>query len=181
MIQLAGEEFAQAGGLVIDEVPAARQSKTRAGAQQVLAQIRQGCSPVAQRFPGAALQGDLQVIEALREVVEPAARMETLQARGGGEEFFAAICETKKEKLAQATCRAFDEFDTGENVLGDDFRGGAGSGRADVGDEITDSEVDFVADGGDNGNGRFEDGARDGFFVERPEIFQAAAAAGQKD
>ena len=49
--------------------------------------------------------------------------------------------------------------------------------RPDVGDQVGERDVDFVADGGDGRNPRRGDRPHDGFFVERPQVFQAAAAA----
>jgi hypothetical protein len=51
------------------------------------------------------------------------------------------------------------------------------SACAQIGREVGDCEINFVSDGGDNRNSRGGDGAGDDFFIERPEIFNAAAAA----
>ncbi len=59
----------------------------------------------------------------------------------------------------------------------DDLGRGRRSGRAHVRDEIGDREVGFVAHAGDHGNRRRGDGPRDDFFVERPQVFERAAAA----
>ena len=56
-----------------------------------------------------------------------------------------------------------------------------GVGGAEVGDEVCDGEVGFVADGGDDGDVRGGDGAGEGFVVEGPEVFGGAAAAGEDD
>src|SRR5882762_3395896 len=61
--------------------------------------------------------------------------------------------------------------------LNDELGGGGRRGSANVGDEIGDGEIGFVADAGDHGNFRSEDGARDDFFVEGPQILHGAAAA----
>ncbi len=55
--------------------------------------------------------------------------------------------------------------------------GGGRRGGAHVGGEIGDGEIGLVADAGDDGNGAGGNGARDGFFVESPEVFERAAAA----
>ena len=57
----------------------------------------------------------------------------------------------------------------------------AGGGGANVGGEVTQGDVDFVADGGDDGDSRGEDGPDDRFFVERPQVLDTAAAAGDDD
>src|SRR5215813_660817 len=63
--------------------------------------------------------------------------------------------------------------------LHDEFRGSGGSGRANVRDKIGDGEIGFVADTGDDGNFRIENGTSDDLFVEGPEILHRAAAAGE--
>ena len=45
-------------------------------------------------------------------------------------------------------------------------------GRAHVSGKIRDGEIDLMTDAGDHRNGRGDDGARQSFIVERPEIFQ---------
>ena len=50
-----------------------------------------------------------------------------------------------------------------------------------VGDEVGDREVGLVADAGDDGHARGHDGARDGLLVERPQVFDAAAASRDDD
>ena len=64
---------------------------------------------------------------------------------------------------------------------GDEFGGGGGRGRAQVGDEVRDGEVGLVADGGDDGERGRGDGAGEGFVVEAGEVFDGAAAAGDED
>jgi len=66
-------------------------------------------------------------------------------------------------------------------VGGEQFSGGTGGGGAEVGGEVGDGEIDFVADGIDDGDGAGVDGAGDDFLVEGPEVFDAAAAAGRDD
>src|SRR6267154_2264341 len=58
-----------------------------------------------------------------------------------------------------------------------DLGGSGRSGGANVGDEIGDGEIGFVADAGNYRNFGGEDGARHLFFVEGPQIFERAAAA----
>ena len=54
-----------------------------------------------------------------------------------------------------------------------------GGGRAHVRGKIGDGEVDFMADAGDDRDGRGHDGARQALIVECPEVFQGPAAPGQ--
>ena len=58
-----------------------------------------------------------------------------------------------------------------------DFRGGGRSGGAQVGDKIGDGEIGLVTHAGDYRDHRFENRARDDFFIEGPQIFERAAAA----
>ena len=57
--------------------------------------------------------------------------------------------------------------------------GRRGRGRAHVGGEVGDGEVDLVPDAADHGDGRGDDGARQALVVERPQILERAAAAGE--
>jgi hypothetical protein len=63
----------------------------------------------------------------------------------------------------------------------DEFRGGRGSGGAQVGNEIRDGEVGLVANGGNNRQFRGGDGACESFIVESGEVFQRASAARDED
>ena len=59
----------------------------------------------------------------------------------------------------------------------DTLRRFAGRQRPDIGDQIGQRHVDFVADRRHDRNARSMNRADDDFFVERPQVFQAAAAA----
>ncbi len=59
----------------------------------------------------------------------------------------------------------------------DQFGRGARRRRAQIGDEIRDREIDFVADRAHDRNRRMENGAGHDLFVELPQVFDAAAAA----
>ncbi len=63
----------------------------------------------------------------------------------------------------------------------DEFGGRGRRGSAQVGDEVGDGEIGFVADGGDHGNFGRGDGAGEAFVVEGGEIFGGASAAGDDD
>ena len=47
--------------------------------------------------------------------------------------------------------------------------------------EVADGEINFVADGGDDGQPGMKNGAGHNFLIEGPEVFQAASAAREKD
>jgi hypothetical protein len=66
-------------------------------------------------------------------------------------------------------------------AFGNQFGGSARGGGAKIGDEITDGEIDFVADSGDNRQRRFKDGTRDDLFVESPQILKASSTPGDED
>jgi hypothetical protein len=63
----------------------------------------------------------------------------------------------------------------------DQFGGRGRRGSAEVGDEIDDGEVGFVADGGDDGDLGGRDGAGQGFVVERGQVFGGAATTRNDD
>ena len=71
----------------------------------------------------------------------------------------------------------------GDFVLGfcDEFGGGGGRGGTEVGNEVGDGEVGFVADGGDDGELAGDDGAGDALGVEGGEVFERSAATGEDD
>ena len=73
-----------------------------------------------------------------------------------------------------ATSEAVSLFNEGaRDELGG---GGRGLGAA-VGGEVAEGEVGFVADGGDDGDGRGGDGADEVFVIEAPQVFKAATTA----
>ncbi len=61
-----------------------------------------------------------------------------------------------------------------DNLLG----GGRWCRAAQVGHEVADSGIDLMSDGRDHGNAGGGDGTGHYLFVEGPEVFQTAAAAG---
>ncbi len=62
-----------------------------------------------------------------------------------------------------------------------DLAGLAGRQRAAVGSEIGECHVDLMTDPRNHGHARARDGPGHGFFVEGPEVLQAATAAGHHD
>src|SRR5579883_473242 len=61
----------------------------------------------------------------------------------------------------------------------DDLGRGGRSRRAVIGDEVGDGEISLMANSGYNGHTRSRNRARNGFFIEGPQIFERAAAAGK--
>ena len=62
-------------------------------------------------------------------------------------------------------------------IAGEELRGGAGRGRAQVRHEVSNGEIGLVADGGNGGHGARGQGAGDGFLVEGPQVLEASSAA----
>src|SRR5258707_1046657 len=86
------------------------------------------------------------------------------------------------EQLAAKPPRAGVEItDKIDNVADNQFRGRARCRRAQVGDEVANGKIDFVANGGDNRHLSTRDGARDDLFVELPQILHASATARDYD
>ena len=69
----------------------------------------------------------------------------------------------------------------GKNAFGQYLRRRARRGGAEVRHKIADGKINFVADRRNHRQGGMEDGAGHGFLVEGPQVFQAAAAAGDED
>src|ERR1043166_4872316 len=112
----------------------------------------------------------LSLIDAAGRIAEPIVSLDEAQASGG------AVQRSGKG----ATCSAgefvksfqhFDQYGHGQ------FCCGRRRGGTDIGHEIGDGEIDFVADGADDGDGAGEDCTGDHFFVECPEVFDRSAAA----
>ncbi len=136
---------------------------------------------VAQGRVGAALHGVLQIIQALLAVAEDAVGAAAFEGAFGGVNFLAGALEFYAEKALGAVVEVSNFLAAGAGAFGDQLGGGAGGSGAEVGDEIANGKIDFVADGADDGEAGVEDGAGDFFFVEGPEVFEAAAAAGDED
>ena len=66
-----------------------------------------------------------------------------------------------------------------EPVRHDDLGGGRRGGRADVGREVGQRDIDLVADAADHRHRVGHDGPHDPLVVERPEVLERAAAAGE--
>src|SRR6266850_1905262 len=110
----------------------------------------------------------------IERAAKAATRGEFVDAAG---QFQQAIANQAGERFAQ-----FDDVFVELGARLDDELGSGGRRRgAQVGNEIGNGEIGFVADAGDHGNFGSEDGARDDFFVEGPQIFHRAAAAGEDE
>ena len=85
------------------------------------------------------------------------------------------------KQLAQAVAVLRQELATGEHAFGDNFRRRAGRGRAHVRHKIGNGKINLMADGGNDGDGRFKDCPRDNFLIERPQILQRTTAAREEN
>src|SRR5690348_926982 len=124
-----------------------------------------------------ASQAAGEVIGALALLAEQIERAAKTAAAG---EFMHAPAEDKDavaHLLGEGAAEIGDVLIEFAARLHDDFRGGGRRGSANVGDEIGDGEIGFVANAGDNGDARIENCAGDDFFVERPKIFERTSAA----
>jgi len=91
------------------------------------------------------------------------------------------IAEANKQLARERTRATVEPSLKIDSVGHDQFRGGTWRGRAQVGDEIADREIDFVPDRRDNRHSNIDNRARDNLLVELPQVFHAAAAAGHDD
>ena len=101
------------------------------------------------------------------------------QAPGDAFQAQAVAHQTVAHAHHQPSMQAFDPAHQIAGVRRQQFGGGGWGGRANVGDEVTDRHVGFMADGADDRRHAGIHGAGHGFFVEAPEVFQRTAASGQ--
>ena len=136
----------------------------------------------------ALLAGGEGGVEALAEVVDALVAEEDGVAETGedvlGGEAGEALAGAQEVELAGAVDAAFERLHTLFDAVlggGDELGGGGRRGGAEVGDVIGDGVVDFVADGGDDGEMAGGDGACEALVVEAGKVFKRAAAAGDED
>src|SRR5215204_2218574 len=91
------------------------------------------------------------------------------------------ICQLLTGQLAQPGLGFRHKFAARKKSFSDNFCCSAGGGGADVGHKITDRIIDLMADGRDHWQFRMKNGASDDFFVESPQVFEAAASSAQQD
>src|SRR5439155_6558857 len=128
-----------------------------------------------------AQKSGLQIVQPLQDFVKAPARVSAQSPLHQLLEVFFLPSEPPTDALAQPARRFGYELAAGKHLFGNDLRGGAGRGSANVSDKIADGEINFVADGGHGRQGRRENRACDAFLVESPEVFQAPAPAGEQD
>ncbi len=140
-------------------------------------QARQALAAIVQLAFEGPRQAHFQVIQALCVLAQAFAGV--AQAPGQSVQAQAFALQAVVHAHDQAALQAVQALHQLAGVGGQQFGGGRGGWRTHVGDEIADGDVGFVAHGADDRRdaGRYR--ARHGFFVETPEVFQGAAAAGQ--
>ncbi len=128
-------------------------------------------------MPDATTQALFQIIETLRFLPQLHAGMHLSETTFQPHESLLASRHVPNHRGSHAAAEQVDTagpfIATGRDDLGRTRR----CRRAHVGDEIGDREIDFVTDTGHDRNLAIEDGARDHFFVERPQVFERATAA----
>src|SRR5262249_49681399 len=103
---------------------------------------------------------------------------------GGASEELKAAALASDEGEECALHLSTQATEVGEELGGvrnEQLRSGAGSRGAQVGNEISDREIDFVSHGGDDGDGRSRNGAGHGFLVELPQILHASPTPCDED
>ena len=128
------------------------------------------------------LEAEGELVEALGETMEESgdARLCAVCRGGAGE---ALACSEELEAVGTGKAVKLGGEMLLDLVLGLGYQLGCGGrgGGAEVGGEVGDGEVSFMADGGDDGEIGGGDGAGYGLRVEGGQIFKRAAAAGDDD
>jgi len=109
-----------------------------------------------------------QIIQALQALIERAARMRGLESLPELLEMTAFAQQPPVDQVAQLRAGLGHPLGAGKNRFGQNLRRRAGRGRAQVGGKVADGEINFMPDGGNNGEDGMENGARHNFLVEGP-------------
>src|ERR1700730_5996370 len=128
------------------------------------------------RRPAEALR---EVIETLHLLLQPYARMCELQAPLGALAARSVRAQLAAHARAQALRGARQDLEARVAIGHHQLRGARGGGGGRISREVRDGEVDLVPDPRDHGQAARAYGARDPFVVERPQILERAAAAGE--
>src|SRR6516164_1151863 len=91
------------------------------------------------------------------------------------------VANAIQQLVAQRACATVDLALEIYDIRDNQFGGGARGGRAQVCDKITNSKINFVTDCRDDWHGGMEYRARNDFFVELPQIFDAPSAPRDHD
>ena len=123
----------------------------------------------------------LQVVEPLSQVEKPIERFAEDSATTQRVEQFAGTANSTAHLPHQPLSEGVEGGADVTLVRHDDLRSFARRRRGAVGHEVRKGDVDLMADGTDDRNPGTEDGLGDDFFIERPQIFDAAAASTNDD
>ncbi len=129
-------------------------------------------------FEGAA-QARLELVEPLRALAQLHAGVTALQPVRQHREVPLLRSDSAPRHVAELLLAAGEALGPLALVRNGELGRLGGRRRAQVRDEVRDREVDLVPDADDDGQLQCGDRARDDFFVERPKVFERAAAASQ--
>ncbi len=120
-----------------------------------------------------------EIIETLHLLLQRYPRMRELQAPPGVLEARAIHAQLAVHTRAQALRATRQHLQARTALRHHQLRGTRGGRGARIGREVRDGEVDLVPDARDHGQPAGAYGARDPLVVERPQILERAAAAGE--
>ncbi len=120
----------------------------------------------------------LQVVQPLLPVLELPAWMGANKPPCvmSKKEFF--IGKLTTQQLPHPFIALLQKFTTRKNALGNNLCRSAGRGRAEIGGKVSNREIRFMANGRNDRKSGFKNGSRNNLFIERPQIFERTAAAG---
>ena len=135
----------------------------------------------ADLVPGGSIDALLQQVDLFGEFMNPA--MWSDEDGPGCEciELCSCVLSVLPECTGESSAYCVDCVSEFILVRDDQFAGFAGRECSFVGDEVGDTDVDFVSDGADDRYRAIGDGSSDDFFVEGPEVFEASASTSGND
>src|SRR5207237_4567248 len=138
-------------------------------------QIDEPIAPHEQLTGGATrLQGASDVNKTTLIIVD-LVREASAQGFASGIDLLLCVTQSLEQFTANRAFVSINSPPKIDNVRHDQFGSGAWSRCAQVSREITNSEIDFVSDRGDDRHGEIGNGAGDNFLVEFEQIFNPAA------
>jgi hypothetical protein len=140
-------------------------------------QKTQGLLPRLNRVTRRSVEIFPQIVEPLRPLPHHAARFAQRVARGQPSQMAATVAENLPRGPVQPGAQAGHFLAPLRPVAREEFRGGARSRCAQIGDKIGDGEIGLVPHGGNGRNAAGGQRARDDFLVEGPQVLEAPAAA----
>ena len=142
-----------------------------------VARARRRAARALRRGPGGR-QPEAQAVQALALMFQALRRRH--QLAGGAVEALGGLLQPPLLAARQRARRVHDAAQQLAARSAGQFRRRGRGGRAQVGHEVHDGEVGFMAHAADHRNGAGRDLARQRLVIEAPEIFNAAAAAHQQ-